>query len=153
MAGGGFSSESVEVHDNEMVTAVPGGFVVTPMDKKPRKSAQGGGFFGFGLPQIPNIPEFTQPQIQGFATEFAPPAVRDVFRGTKPAPLRFANIPGFKLPTPSLLGEFTPRERESAEGFLAPFNTALSDVEAAVRQRFGRTGSQPQARLQTGFAG
>lgn len=49
MEQGGFANESVEVHDNEIVTPVPGGgFVVTPMDEKPKQSAQEGGVFGTG---------------------------------------------------------------------------------------------------------
>ncbi len=156
--GGGFFNEPVEVHDDEIVTAVPGGgFFVQPKGKtKPKQSAQEGGFFGdfsqfFDIPQLPTFPPITQEQIQGFATEFAPPAVRDVFRGQRPAPLRFSNIPGFQLPTPRLLGSLTPREREATAGFLAPFGHTPGDVEAAITQRFLPSRQRPRATLQAGF--
>ena len=190
--GGGFFNEPVEVHDDEVVAAVPGGgFFVQPKGKtKPKRSAQAGGFFdtqprptrssgetpeqfadrlrgtsfttdgggGFGdfsqffdIPQLPTFPPITQEQIQGFATEFAPPAVRDVFRGQRPAPLRFSNIPGFQLPSPSLLGSLTPRDRAASAGFLAPFGHTPGDVETAIMQRFAPPQGRPRATLQAGF--
>jgi hypothetical protein len=119
-------------------------------DKKPRKSAQEGGVFGFkGLFDVPGVsmsPNLTQEQIRGFARDFSPPAVRDVFGGQRPSPLRFP-IPGFQLPSPQMLGSLAPEERTAFDTRIGIEGFDPRTVEHSIRQRFGGTRSQPKARL------
>lgn len=141
--------------NEELVIDLPGdaGMAVIPLDdikNAPKKKkggynkvpkAQDGGMFNFGV-QLPNIPSYTQADIEATARTNAPPAVRDVFAGGMPAPQRFS----FALPSPGMLSSLTPAERQAANTFLAATeNASMEDVEFAALQQFGPTRRSPQA--------
>lgn len=141
--------------NEELVIDLPGdaGMAVIPMDDikgAPKKKkggkvpyAQDGGLFSFDMqPRIPTIPAFDQNNLRQIARENVAPAVRDVFAGQRPSPLRFE----FALPTIGQTSSLTRAEREAADPYLATlYNTTMADVKDAQRFFFGPTQSRPQA--------
>jgi len=74
----------------------------------------------------------------------SPPAVSSLLNDTPIAPLDF----DFALPTPQRLAKLTPDEQAALNTRLAAeFNTNLTDVLAAQRQRFGGSRRVPRLRL------
>ena len=92
----------------------------------------GGQQFGFGRGPV------TQAQLQTMAQQYSSPAVRDLFRGQRAAPLRY----GFSLFSPGQLSRLTGGERAELGTRLASQNVALADVEQAVMRQFGPTGAR-----------
>ena len=108
---------------------------------KSRMSGAGstGGFSLPGIPQIPGVAQTTQAQLQADEAAARPPAITSILNGQRPNPLNL----GFSLPTPGLLNTLTDREKEAFGTTLAvQYNLAPSDVESAIRQRFGGTGAR-----------
>ena len=106
-------------------------------------------FVGFGnrMGQIGNIPGFsqlsmgqpmTQQQIIDASERFGTPRVSQVAQGMMPTTMQF----GFPLMTPGQLSSLTADEREELRTRLAARNISLGDVETAVMQRFGQTGTR-----------
>ena len=97
--------------------------------------------------QIGNIPGFsqlsmgqpmTQQQIIDASERFGTPRVSQVAQGMMPTTMQF----GFPLMTPGQLSSLTADEREELRTRLAARNISLGDVETAVMQRFGQTGTR-----------
>ena len=95
------------------------------------------GFGGVMYNQLPSR-NITQQDIIERAERFGTPRVSRVAQGFRPQPMQF----GFPLMTPGQLGSLTPDEREELRTRLASRNVSLGDVETAVMQRFGPTGTR-----------
>lgn len=98
------------------------------------------GNVGFGGTMYNQLPSgnITQQDIIERAERFGTPRVSRVAQGFRPQPMQF----GFPLMTPGQLGSLTPDEREELRTRLATRNVSLGDVETAVMQRFGPTGTR-----------
>tara|TARA_R110000765_G_scaffold425041_2_gene537115 strand:- start:18024 stop:20639 length:2616 start_codon:yes stop_codon:yes gene_type:complete len=98
------------------------------------------GNVGFGGTMYNQLPSgnITQQDIIERAERFGTPRVSRVAQGFRPQPMQF----GFPLMTPGQLGSLTPDEREELRTRLASRNVSLGDVETAVMQRFGPTGTR-----------
>ena len=99
------------------------------------------GFGGVMYNQLPSR-NITQQDIIERAERFGTPRVSRVAQGFRPQPMQF----GFPLMTPGQLGSLTPDEREELRTRLASRNVSLGDVETAVMQRFGPTGTRRERR-------
>ena len=97
----------------------------------PSNISIGGANFGFNMGR-----PLTQQEIRQRSELYSSPAVRDIFAGGRPAPLRF----GFNLFTPGQMQALTRDEREELGTRLAARNVSLADVEQQVMRQFGPTG-------------
>lgn len=89
--------------------------------------------------RIPGVKTTTQAELQALELANRPPAITSILNGQRPTPLNL----GFSLPTPGLLNTLTPDEKEAFGTTLATqYNLSPSDVEAAIRQRFGGSGAR-----------
>ena len=95
------------------------------------------GFGGVMYNQLPSR-NITQQDIIERAERFGTPRVSRVAQGFSPMPMQF----GFPLMSPGQLSSLTPDEREELRTRLATRNVSLGDVETAVMQRFGPTGTR-----------
>ena len=98
------------------------------------------GNIGFGGTMYNQLPSgnITQQDIIERAERFGTPRVSRVAQGFMPQPMQF----GFPLMTPGQLNALTGDERDELRTRLATRNVSLSDVEQAVMQRFGPTGTR-----------
>ena len=98
------------------------------------------GQVGFGGTVVNQLPQrnLTQQDIIQQAERFGTPRVSRVAQGFSPMPMQF----GFPLMSPGQLSSLTPDEREELRTRLATRNVSLGDVEQAVMQRFGPTGTR-----------
>ena len=98
------------------------------------------GQVGFGGTVVNQLPQrnLTQQDIIRQAERFGTPRVSRVAQGFSPMPMQF----GFPLMSPGQLSSLTPDEREELRTRLATRNVSLGDVEQAVMQRFGPTGTR-----------
>lgn len=146
--------------NEELVIDMPGdaGMAVIPMDDikdAPKKKKGGkvpyaaeGGFFGFGIPQIPTIAPTTNEQLRSLEAANRPPAINQIMSGGLAGSPRF----GFDLFTPQQIRSLTPETRDALGTTLATqFNETLENVDFAQQQRFGAKRNQGTARQIAGF--
>ena len=99
----------------------------------PSNISIGGANFGFNMGR-----PLTQQEIILNSERYSSPAVRDIFAGGSPAPMRF----GFNLFTPGQMQSLTRDERDELRTRLAARNVSLGDVEQQVMRQFGATNTR-----------